>query len=62
MLSWIENASQLDDKSDRQGAGDLAEGEPFRLLFRFRRGPNCGGSKFGMTEQLKAVDRLHLMY
>ena len=26
--------------SIRAGTGDLAEGEPFRLLFRFRGGPN----------------------
>ena len=34
------------------GVGDLAEGEPFQLLFRFCGGANYGGPKFGMTELL----------
>ena len=46
MLSWIEKASQPRERicpSIRAGVGNLAEGEPFRLPFQFRGGPNYGG-------------------
>ena len=66
MLSWIEKASQPRERrqgtstrricpSIRAGVGNLAEGEPLRLLFQFRGGPNYGGSKFGMTGQVNPL-------